>query len=765
MADLIDDEEKETESGDEEIIEEAMERFQASSDAWSENRKNFTDDIDFTYGEKQWHAEDVSMREAEGRHCLTVNQLPQYIRQVTNDQRQNRPSIKVRAVDDKADPDTAEIIQGLIRHIESYSNADLACDNAFFYSVSGGFGFYRIITDYVQESFEQEILIKPIANSLSVYPDAHAVSFDGSDWNYCFVIDDMTRKDFDKKYGKDTAPFTKGNTGTSDWVQEDTVRVAEYFYITPSTEELHLLDSGEVVRAEDYEKSMGAIEKSRDVPVNKVNWCLIGGDKILEKREWAGRYIPVIPVFGDTVQLGNKRVYQSLIRNSKDAQRMFNYFRTTEAESAALAPKAPWIMAEGQDEGYEDDWKNANRLSLSTLKYKQTDIEGKQAPVPQRVAPPPMPSAMYQGAQNANADIMSTIGMYQSSLGQKSNEQSGKAILARQREGDTSTFHYIDNMARATRYCGIVLLDLIPRIYDTERVVRVLGVDGKEEMKLLNTKHTEPDDYGNPVVRIYDVRVGQYDVTVASGPSYSTLKQESAAAMMEILRSNPDLMPVIGDLAVKAMDWPGAEEISERLQKMLPPNLKPQEDDGSPQMPPEVKAHIDQQDQMLQQASQQIQQMQAELDSKQFEQNATVEKLRQEQEKIDIERMKAQGDLQLKAQSQRPNLDTATDTLTEAEKIQHETELQIRMQEMKEDHEKEMAILNAKLERMRNDEMCGDMGMDMQEQPSAMAVAIMGLQEQMANQTSAFAALIDKMSAPKEIIRDAEGNIIGARTV
>lgn len=684
---------------DEELLKEARERFQQSSDVWEENRRLYSEDVDFVYG-NQWPSQIQRERDMQGRACITVNRMPQFVHQVTNDQRQNRPSIKVRAVDDYADPDTAEIMQGLIRHIEANSNADLAYDNGTYYAVAGGFGFWRIRTDYAPMSFDQEIYIDPVLNSLTVYPDADSKSLDGSDWRYCFIVEEMNRKDFEKQYGKDMPTGWYGGDGleTGGWVKTDTVRVAEYFYIVEVEDELLRLEDGQVMYRSDYEKleeQLPIIDSRKDVRPS-VKWCKFAANTVLERTDWAGKYIPVIPMFGEQIIVNGERKLISLIRHGKDSQRMINYYRSTEAEIYALQPKAPYIMAEGQVEGYEDQWADANNINYSTLVYKPQTIGGVAVPPPQRSIPMSLPQGAMAMSEIAATDLMDTVGIHQAGLGMKSNESSGKAIMARQREGDTGTFHFIDNCVRAIRYTGMILVDLIPKIYDRARVVRILGEDGSERSVMVNGPQLTDDM--KEIDKIYDLGMGQYDVVCSAGASYTTRRQEAAEAMTQMLQGNPQLMQIAGDLIVKAMDWPGSEEIAERLAKALPPELRPKdeeaEDGEAPELPPEVQQKLQEAEQMgqqLQAADQAIQKMQQELDSKQAKDQTEAQKATNDAKQKEIDGFKAQTE-RLKVMA-----DIDRNDLKESEKVQFDADFKKLMEDMRQDFAIELEWLKSRL--------------------------------------------------------------------
>jgi len=567
----------------EKVIETAKKRFKLCEDAWSENMDAALDDIRFARLGEQWPENVKYQREQESRPCLTINRLPSFIRQVVNDARQNSPSIKVHPVDDNSDPETAEVINGLIRSIEANSNAEVAYDTALESAVTCGVGYFRIGVDYTADDvFDLDICIERIANPLSVYPDPHSVEVDASDWTYCFVIEELSKDEFKATYPN--AEITDWEADMEDgWITEDTVRVAEYWERTEEDTEILLLNDGTVIHKDQFEKNIELfserqIVKSRKTKTHKVVQRIMTGLEVLEKTEWPGRYIPIIPCYGDEIVVENKRYFQSLTRQAKDPQRNLNYWRTAATERVALSTKAPWIGPVGAFDTDIRKWETANTETHPFIEY-----DGPQPP--QQTPPSMMDAGAIQEAINASDDLKSIIGLYDASLGARSNETSGKAILARQREGDTSTFHFIDNLSRAIRYAERVILDLIPHVYSEPRVIRVLGQDDSQDDVRINQEFES-----GGVVRMHDLTAGKYDLVVKAGPSFTTKREEAANQMIELLRSFPQAAPYVGDLLAQNLDWPGAEEIAKRLKVLLPPEI--QRLDKLDGIPPEAQAVV-----------------------------------------------------------------------------------------------------------------------------------------------------------------------------
>ena len=625
-------------------------RLQMTLSALSESREDELDDLRFYAGSPdnhwQWPADVLATRGAvqgqtiNARPCLTINKLPQHVRQVTNDQRQNRPSGKVIPADDRADPQVAEIYNGMVRHIEYISDADVAYDTACENQVSYGEGYIRIITEYCDDTtFDQDIKIMRVRNSFSVYMDPTIQDPCGADAKWCFITEDLQREEYERLF-PDASPISSlqtlgiGDQSISIWINEDTVRIAEYYYIEYEKATLHLYP-GNITAFEGSPeakqlKMMGVKPvRTRQVDAKRVKWCKTNGYEFLEKSDWAGDYIPVVRVVGNEFEVDGKLYVSGLVRNAKDAQRMYNYWTSQEAEMLALAPKAPFIGYGGQFEGYEMQWKTANTQNWPYLEVNPdvTDGNGAVLPLPQR-APPPLPqTGLIQAKMGASDDVKSTTGQYDTSLGATSNERSGKAIMARERQSDTGTYHYVDNLARAIRHVTRQLVGLIPKIYDTQRVARIIGLDGDTEMVKLDPTQQEPvkeiRDENNIVIdKIYNPGVGKYDVVVTTGPSYMTKRQEALDAMGMILQSNPQLWQVAGDLFIKNMDWPGAQEMAKRFEKIIDPKIMADSDE-SPEMQQAkmqmqaMAQELDQMQQMLQNVGKSVEVQ--DLDRKAFE--------------------------------------------------------------------------------------------------------------------------------------------------
>jgi hypothetical protein len=649
------------------IVADAKAFFKKVVDAESDQRVEEQDDIRFVGLLEQWPSQIKALREQDpqgARPCLVVDKVNQYLNQIVNSMRQNRPSIKARPVDDTGDEEVADVYQGIIRHIEDASKADIAYDWAGEGSAKTGLGFFRIVTEYVGDSFQQEIRIARIRNRFSVYFDPNSKEPDGSDAKECLITEKITKKEFEALYPDIDMSAWPTSAGDGDWADKDTVRIAEYFWIEKKKETLYLLDDGNSIFESDYnEKYLDSPETDTDSLVEQdneqadvsvpsedeaqpqapvdglampipqqpqvqapvyhpsapkkiderkgerttVRWAKLCGHEVLDETTIPGTFIPVIPVIGIETDVDGKRYLRGIVRGVKDAQRLYNYNRSTIAESLNLTIKAPFIGAVGQFKSKGDKWAAANRVNFPYLEYDPVTANGTMAPPPQRQGFAGIPTGLLQDIETSEHDIQSALGMYQASIGQDGNAKSGKALNAQQKQGDMATFQFPDNQSKSIRHAGRILMGMIPKIYDTKQVVRILGEDGEADYAHIDPDQaqavTKVNNQDGSVSKIYNLGVGKYDVTITTGASYATKRMEGADFLTQLVQSSPDLMPIIGDLLFKSMDMPYAEEISERMKLMMPPQLQKQDDGTSPEV-----------QQVKQQATQVIQGLQDQLD-------------------------------------------------------------------------------------------------------------------------------------------------------
>lgn len=640
-------EEDDEETVDNEFLRIVRKRFDMAYDRNKHNRDNYIDDTKFATTDDQWPEDVTQLRNAGAnspRPKLTINKLNGTLKQINGDFRKNEIAIKVRPADNDADVKVAEIYDGLVRNIEAQSQADTAYTTAFECMSRGGFGAFRVITEYSNDDgFEQDIRIRRITNPLTIYFDPQSQELDRSDARFCFVTEMIDKEDFKELYPEVNLEEFEAKDEFTNWYSDTEVRIAEYWYKKAVIKKIALLSNDMTVDLDDKETSKAlemmakdplnpvTIIKEREVESLEIHFSKVCGNAVLERAKWVGKYIPIIPMYGEEVNNQGKTYYYGAIHHAKDAQRMYNYWKTTATEAIALTPKAPYLVTPEQIEGHEQQWAKANINNYPYLQFN--NVQG--MPPPQRATPPMVPQAELTMALGAADDIKACTGIYDASLGAQGNEKSGKAIRARQNQSDGSTFQMVDNAARAITYCGRILVDLIPRIYDTERVIRVIGADKSTEMVTIN-EETIDHQTGKKVI-LNDLSQGKYDVVVTTGLSYATQRLEAADGMMQFMQSNPQTAQFIMDLVAKNMDWPGAQEIADRLEKLLPPQLLSDSDD------PKVQQQ-QQQAQAQQEQAQQAQQQQFQLEAQKEESKQQLEfaKLEVEKQKIQAENARTQ---------------------------------------------------------------------------------------------------------------------------
>jgi len=677
---------------DESIIDEAKDFLKLCNDADTMNRQEALEDLKFVSGGDQWPVDLQNSRNLESRPVLTINKLDGYCRQVTNQQRQQRPRIKVHPTNTQADVKTAQIVEGICRHIEINSNADNAYDTAFDHAVRMGWGFWRVTTDYVkQDSFDQEIFIEAIQNPFTVYFDPNSEAVDGSDADRCLITTMMSKAKFRELYPDcdDGSSFTQRGTGDSqsEWITKEDIRIAEYFYTVREPAKLVKLSDGtQGFMDKDMKERMAlsglTVIDERDSYKKVIKWKKLTAIEVIEERDWPGSYIPVVPVYGRHIVIGDKRKKFGMVRHAKDAQRMYNFWQTTITESVALAPKAKWLMAEGQDEGHETEWAAANIKSFPLLRYKQTDIDGQPAPPPQRLQPEPPPSGVMAASAMINQDIATLMGIFDPSQ-QLPGNISGKALNGQQQQVDLTNFDFYDNLTKSIAQTGTIILDLIPKIYDSQRVMRIIGDDGKPD--LVNINEPKQDAQGIYTI-MHDMTVGEYDVVMDTGPGYNSKRQEAVDSMVNMLKVDPALMQQAGDLIFRNMDFPGADIIADRLAATNP---MAQIDEKSP-VPPQVQMQLKANQAQMQKMQQAIQQLQQIIKTRQ-----DVEQVKQDAEtkRTLIKETNRAHEMELRDAERRYDTDTRTSTTAHDTVIKTQTQLEIERMKA------EVALMLAELDR------------------------------------------------------------------
>ncbi len=639
---------KKSKQADQDLIVRVRDRFKIMRDADEDNRRDALDDYEFINvpdginngtSTGQW---DENMKKERGkRPCYVFNKLRITMKRIINDIRAQKPSGKVSPVEG-GDKPTAEILEGLIRNICNMSDFDTILDGASDYQVNAGYGAWRLDTEYAPNSFYQDIKIRLIQNPFCLFCDPSDKSSDKKDAADWILTEQISKEAFKAKYPKAEPVNFEENEfdDNDDWEDEEEVRIAEYWYKESVEKEIWLLQDGKVVDSETDEAQ--AIEASnpemikdrRTVEADKIMMCIVSGDSILEQpTEWAGTMFPFVVIYGEYMVVDGRVYWYGAGRWGKDPQRSYNVARTAVTETIAQAPQAKWWATTKQAEGMEQLWAEAHKKNYPWLLYNP---DPSSPGPPGRMGTSDIPVALIQEAQMASEEINMVTGRYQNDVGAPNSASSGKQELVRNQQGAIATYNYPDNVSKGVGRTWELLIDLIPKVFDTERELRVLGSDGAEDYKTVNTFAPDPET-GEPI-KINDLSAGRYDFTITTGPSFATQRQEAAEIYQQLVQGNPAIFPIIGDLIFKSMDLPYSEDIAERLKVMLPPEIQQTLNDGTKDIPPEVQAMMQQAQQAMQMVEQQMQEVQ------QAAQEADLSKSESEKLLADLATKKAQFD-------------------------------------------------------------------------------------------------------------------------
>lgn len=627
-----------------EFLEKVKDRWKLAVKAHREQYERSKEDIKFCDPANQWPTNIKNLR--GDKPCLTVDVLTPIIKQIVNEQRQNRPAVKVSPVDDRADVETAQVLQGIVRHIEYDSDADVAYDRACESQVRGGIGFMRVMTEFSDPmSMEQDIKIVSIPNWAMVYLDPSSTSPDGSDAQWGFIAEDMTRENYIAAYPdsdlaiKGPAEWVGVADETPDWMNGKeglACRVLEYFEKTSEKATIYKLEDGRVVT--EVPEGAKSIDK-RETYLPKCKWYKLNAVEVLEETEWGCEWVPIIPVYGDELIVDGKKQYFGIVHRAKDVQMMVNVWKSVQTEVIGLSSKAPWIAAIEAQAGHEDVWSSANTRDWNALPWNAWTEDGRQIPEPRRDVSEPPIQAITMALQGSMADIKAVTGMYDPNLGVRdSASQSGIAIRNLQHQGQVGNFHFQDNVARSMRHLGRILVALIQKYYDTARISRTIGVDDAQKLVLINGAEGQELPEGQE--RHFDLTTGRYDVTVSVGPSFTSKRQENLATLLDFqAKLPPEQSMIIADLIASQVDAPIAEEIARRLKLMLPPQLS--DEKGQQQIPPQVMAQMQGMQQTLQAMSQQHEALTARV-------HELTNELESERAKLDADIQKAEIDAMAK---------------------------------------------------------------------------------------------------------------------
>lgn len=685
------------------IVTEAKERYEYAKHAYSTSRAQAIEDTKFAFGDGdngwQWDAGIAEQRKADTKVCLTINLTAQHCNQILNPIRQQRPSGKVLPVDDFADVKTAEILSGLVRSIQSASNADTAHDIASEHMVYGGEGSWFVTYEYESPaSFKKVVKVKPCVNPQLVFVDPDAIEPDKSDAEWGFIFEDVKKSTFERENPdiKDAGSWNEDNK--AQWVTKETIRDALYFYCEHEKDTALLLSDGSSLLESSLadgvrrngktlvnvaDGSIINIVDERETVTKKWKRCrIVGGhDEPIDLEDWPGDFLPIITVVGKEININGEIVRKGHVASLKDPARMCNYAYSETVQTLALQNKIPYLAAAEAVDGHEEAWGRANHSNDAYLPWNAFDENGNAIPKPERQAPPTFPAAQIQLLQISTEEMRGASGQHNANFGIKSEAVSGVGISRLQQQGDVATFHYPDNLARGIRYEIKIIVNLIQKIMDTKQVVRILGLDGVAESVTLDPKH--PQAYSESrlntgdIQKIFNPNVGLYDISIDTGPSYKTQRQEAFSALTELAGRSPALMSVAGDIIMRAADFPQAQELADRLKKTLPPALQDHQDGGTEQQLASVTAQAQQMQQQLEIMAQQLQEAQGKL------QQADSGILKA---KLDIE-----GKLQL----------AQLDAQMLERKLQIESNAKVQAAQIDAQLQEELALLNAHIDEQR----------------------------------------------------------------
>lgn len=641
------------------IVEKAKKRLKRDQDAWSDIYEKAKEDLFFLSDDPlaQWDESDYKRRVNTRRPALTIDQLGQFIHQVANDIRMNTPTINILPSDSTASEETAEVYKGLIREIEYRSNADDVYDTAAYSSVKCSIGFMRVDHEYDGDDFNQVMRIKRVVNPMSCWIDADSVECDGRDAKHATIIEKITVSRFKELYPSFTpACFETANTDESKLTDENEISIAEHFYIEETPEEIKS-ETGQ----------------TRKINRKIIHRCKLSGKDVLEETTFPGEYIPIVPVYGEEAWVDGKRQLYSLIRKSKQAQMMFNYWKSLETEILMGAPKAYVVAATGQIENYAEDWKNPDKSFA--LRYDPLVKDGVAIPPPQRMDAPQIPIGVVNASRQCVDDIKATMGIYNAGLGMVDNAISGVAIQGRKTEGDVATYHFADNLVRSITQIGRILVSAIPTIYDTPRVIKIIGIEEDSKDVGINGETTQEQP------ETIDLSRGKYDVRVITGASFTTKRQEAAQFLSQLVQTNPEFIKLMGDILFKNMDFAGAPAMAERIKKIMDPAIL---DENT------VDPAVVQMQQQLQQTQAINAALQQQLNDKQAELS-----LKAQSEANDAKESKAKIDVQMYELKMKYDLGIAEITQKNRELELKEQELALKAKELQATAVQRMAAASA----------------------------------------------------------------------
>lgn len=664
------------------FISTALRRWRHSEEADRENRLRQLEDVIFyADGKNHWPAHIRAMRVKDERPMVSIDRLTEPVKQAVNEAALSKPQIRIVPVDGGADPETAKIAQGIVRHIEVQSCADVAYATAIERAAIQGRGYIRVGRTWInpQLGLEQELVIDRVRNPFSIYGDPMSQQLDGRDWRWGFVVEDLDREEYQIAYPKSQMASLSAMSSIGDnnpnWLTRDTIRVAEYYYFKVTAEDYVVVanpEGGRPLYMPEAEHTKARLPKEsiiRRAPVvrSQLHRALINATEVLEGNAdltegsvEPGRYIPIVPVVADERVMDNKgRVEQyGLVRPAMEAQRVYDYAVSNMVETSMLAPKNAYVGPVGSFETDKTKWTTSHRRTYAFIEYDPIeDAAGRVMPGPTRPTNEAPIAQTIQMVVQADSDLKSTTRRHEASLGQIGPQESGAALRNRQQQDSLSNSHLTTNLYSSLRQVGKIILGQIPDVYDSDRIMRIVGEDDEtSSVRVMpgfaglgdDDKQSVRRDLPTGVNGVFDLgTAARYDVVVKGGPGYATRRAEAASEITEIIKANPATWPIIGHILVKYMDWPGAQDLSDTLKTAaIRAGAIPPDEIDAMKLPPEVVAKLQQQADQIKQITQQVQQLTQEVQTDQAKQQA---KMADTQSRAQTEMFKTQAELMIAA--------------------------------------------------------------------------------------------------------------------
>lgn len=549
-----------------EFMELARTRFKDIYDYEAEARRSMEEDLLFAYRD-QWRPVDREKRDGEKRPAITIRRSKQFIDHIKNEERQNKPQIKVSPVDDGAQEEYAKKRQGLIRHIQYESKASQAYQRAYDFSVDMGRGWFRVNVAFVhQKTTDLKLVIEPLRDQFSVYMESKHEEADYSDCRWGFVTKKLARKEYDIEY-PDADPCTFTTDEKNVWIEKDFITLAEYYVKVSKKRTLWKVQMGDTTEFmwkdedDNAEKHKDMVIDEREVDDDYIHWYLLNGKEVLEDMETVFSHIPLVPIIGEETLINGKYDLKGVTRDLVGPGRLYNFLASQETELVSNAPKALFMGAVGQFESLGHQYENVNDSSTAFIEYNPVSHDGNLVPPPNRVDQVPIPAGITTAKQEAIADMQAITGYFNAQAGDASNETSGIAIRQRINQGNTASYHFVDNGNLAYTHAGKIINAAIPKIYSEGRTVTILGEDDEESQFTVGEKQSDG--------KVQGFGSGEFSVVVSVGPSYNTKREEAAANMIETAKAVPLIGQSSPDLMVKAQDWPLKDEIAERNKRFI----------------------------------------------------------------------------------------------------------------------------------------------------------------------------------------------------